>query len=531
MVDDRRIALGIARDHFAADVAAHVEGVAAEAADQGHDRARRRREHVEGVVALQAVDLDRLDVGEADRHAGAEDAVTGHDEGIGELGAQRDDRVEAGAAVDIERCIDIVLDPVVTVAGIELDLVLLRGGEGAHDEGVVAVLTFEAQISLVRVDLEGVVAGAAIDHGRDRDAAGQVAAEGQLRRLEDILGEETVGGVARGREDLADLEEVVTLAPIDGHLSRVVVEGEPIVALAAFDDDAPVDAHVVVDPLDHGIRRIGPVGVRVDERHEVPPQQELIRGVGAEDGQSIDATVGIAGIRDVDAVGRSAAQLDADGVAVLAAVDVERVGGGSGLAGERGQTIDIDRIRPVLAIDLGLAGQLADGDVEGVVARAEPDGRRRGPHPPAQDEVIAPAEAGQCQRRGGDGGAEQGQGIVARAEIHVDRVRRDGRALDRRPAIQGRIDDGVVAGSRGQAEPVPGRQRACEGDPVGAIAEGDGNRAGLQIEGVGDGLAGEAVIREDVGTRAGGHSEGAGDPVGSDEGQRVGPIAEIDREG
>ena len=34
-----------------------------------------------------------------------------------------------------------------------------------------------------------------------------------------------------------------------------------------------------------------------------------------------------------------------------------------------------------------------------------------------------------------------------------------------------------------------------------------------------------------VDTRAGGHSEGAGDPVGSDEGERVGPIAEIDREG
>ena len=176
VVDDRRVALGVARHDLAADIAGDVERVAAQAADQGGDDARRRGEDVEGVVALQAVDLHCLDVAEADRQAGTVDAVAGHDEGVGEFGAERDDLVEARTAVDLERRVDVVLDPVVAGAGIELDLVVLRVGsgqrEGAHDEGVVAVLAFEAQVRLVRVDLEGVVAGAAVDHRRQRDAAG-----------------------------------------------------------------------------------------------------------------------------------------------------------------------------------------------------------------------------------------------------------------------------------------------------------------------------------------------------------------------
>ena len=368
MIDDRRVALGVARDDLAADVAGHVEGVAAEAADQRGDDARRRGEHVEGVVALQAVDLDRLDVGEADRQAGAEDAVARHHEGVGELGAERDDLIEAGAAIDVERRVDVVLDPVVAGAGIELDLVLGCGGEGAHDEDVVAVLALETQVRLVRVDLEGVVAETAVDHRRDRDAAGQVAAEGQLRRLERVLHQQPVGDVTRRREDLADLEEVVALAAVDGHQRGVVVHREAVVTLPAFDDDAPVDAHVVVDPLDDGIHRVGAVGIRMDERDEVPAHQELVGGIGAEDRQGVDATVGIAGIRHVDAVGRGAGELDADRVRVLAAVDVERVGGAAGPAGERGQAIDVDRVGAVLAEDLRVAGDLADGEVEPVVA-------------------------------------------------------------------------------------------------------------------------------------------------------------------
>ncbi|GAA0248807.1 hypothetical protein GCM10008965_16550 [Methylorubrum aminovorans] len=93
-----------------------------------------------------------------------------------------------------------------------------------------------------------------------------------MRGDEDVLAEQAVGRVAQAREDLSDLEEIVALAAVDGHQRRGVVHREAVVALAALDDDAPVDAHVVVDPLDDRARRVGAVGVRMDERHEVAPQ-------------------------------------------------------------------------------------------------------------------------------------------------------------------------------------------------------------------------------------------------------------------
>ena len=57
--------------------------------------AERRAEDEELVVALQAIDLDHLDVVVADVDAGAEDAVLGDDDVVGELGAEDDDLVEA----------------------------------------------------------------------------------------------------------------------------------------------------------------------------------------------------------------------------------------------------------------------------------------------------------------------------------------------------------------------------------------------------------------------------------------------------
>ena len=141
-------------------------------------------EDVEGVVALEAVDLERfLGVGQFYRQPGAEDAGVGHHEGVVLLGAERHHPVEAGAAVDVDRGVDVVLDEVIAVAAVDLDLGAVAEREGADDEGVVAGLAFRAQVGLVGIDLEEVVAGAAIDDGRIADAARQVA-EGRLDRVE-----------------------------------------------------------------------------------------------------------------------------------------------------------------------------------------------------------------------------------------------------------------------------------------------------------------------------------------------------------
>ena len=123
---------------------------------------------------------------------------------VGELGAEDDDLVEAVAAVDRDRGVDVVLDLVLAAAGPDVglgrgreatrqsrhgDLVghvaphdlarrvvhaegarAVAGGlgerEGADDEQVVVVVALEPQLRLVRVDDEGVVAGAARDEQR-----------------------------------------------------------------------------------------------------------------------------------------------------------------------------------------------------------------------------------------------------------------------------------------------------------------------------------------------------------------------------
>ena len=125
--------------------------------------------------------------------AGAEDRLRGDDDVVGELGAEDDDLVEAVAAVDRDRRVDVVLDLVLAAAGADVGLgarsrsrssvaacaiwfaasrqtiwqvgsftpsgagaVAGRLGEreGADDEEVVVVVALEPQRRLVRVDGE-----------------------------------------------------------------------------------------------------------------------------------------------------------------------------------------------------------------------------------------------------------------------------------------------------------------------------------------------------------------------------------------
>ena len=126
---------------------------------------------------FQAVDLDDLDVVVADVRPAAEDPVPGDDEVVRELGAEDHDLVEAGAAVDRDRGVDVVLDLVVPLARLDLGLLLGRGsaggqrrghpvgqldrafgvrlgqGERADDELVVPGVAFQPQLGLVAVDV------------------------------------------------------------------------------------------------------------------------------------------------------------------------------------------------------------------------------------------------------------------------------------------------------------------------------------------------------------------------------------------
>ncbi|TIX24576.1 MAG: hypothetical protein E5V35_17775, partial [Mesorhizobium sp.] len=63
----------------------------------------------EFVVAFKPVDLDHFDRGVADVEAGAEDTLVGDGEIVGEFRAEDNQLVKAGAAVDRDRRVDVVL--------------------------------------------------------------------------------------------------------------------------------------------------------------------------------------------------------------------------------------------------------------------------------------------------------------------------------------------------------------------------------------------------------------------------------------
>ncbi len=129
--------------------------------------------------------------------------------------------------------------------------------EGAHDEAVVAVVALQAQLGLVGVDDELVVARAALRDQRGVRAGAQPAAGGGDQGREDVGRREAAfGDVALGAEDLPDLEAVVVGAAVEGDDRRRVVGEERVVAAAAVDGQAAVEGAVVVDPLDEGARLV-----------------------------------------------------------------------------------------------------------------------------------------------------------------------------------------------------------------------------------------------------------------------------------
>ena len=389
MVDRAADALELAGDDVLHDVAGDVDRVGAEAADHPVRDAERGRLDEELVVTLEAVHLDDLDRREADVEARAIDALGRDDDVVGELGAKDDELVDARAAVDGDRGVDVVLDLVVAAAGpdvegppdreaeaddrrrgvvhrVERDGVVLplvrrgrgvgvglvadavavvvpaarqrvpalagegqvlgiganavrvrvdgveagdrvgfdvdvavaapgdevrirvadrRQGEGADDEQVGVVVALQAELSLVRVDDELVVARAALGDQRGVRAWAQPAARRRDEDREDVLRQDrALRLVAPAAEDLADLERVEARPAVQADDRRRVVRVEVVVAGQAEDAQPPIETGVVVDPLDVRVRARRRVGravvavvgeVAVEERDEGGPVRVL----------------------------------------------------------------------------------------------------------------------------------------------------------------------------------------------------------------------------------------------------------------
>ena len=271
------------------------------------------------------------------------------------------------------------------------DVVL--GDESADDEGVVARLALHAQHGLVAVDVERILALAAEGRGRVADAVAQPAARNAQQfdvvavgRQVDVIvvvrhDAHVVRAVARGivvavrirAEHLAELEPVGALARIQRGDGAVVVDKEAVVVRARTDQQAPVDAAVVVDPLHHVREHRPVVGIDaglVQVGDEMFAHQEYVAGCRAIDGERVCTVVGRARILHID-----------DVLGLVAAGDVDHIRVGSGTAvevdgvahcpigaqighmarpvmarGDRRQPVDDDAVLAGLAEDARVAG-------------------------------------------------------------------------------------------------------------------------------------------------------------------------------
>ena len=113
-------AFELARHDVGGHVAGDVDAVRTQAANHAVGHAEGGGLDEELVIAFEAIDLDHFDRGVAHVQAGAEDALFGDRDVIGELCRQHHQLVEAGAAIDRDRRVDVVLHLVFPAAGADV---------------------------------------------------------------------------------------------------------------------------------------------------------------------------------------------------------------------------------------------------------------------------------------------------------------------------------------------------------------------------------------------------------------------------
>ncbi len=354
--DETAVALEVVA-HHRWRVAGHVEGVAAEPAEDLGDELLARALDEEPVVALGAVDAQQLDVDEVDVEAGAEHAVLGDHEVVAELGADHDDRVEPVTAVDVHRRVHRVLYEVRTssagdVGALALGLLRAGQGEGADLEGVLTEAAIQLQHRLVVEGHEPVVARAAVDGHRLADAVGQEA-PGRLDVGEDVVrqGDTRRIGVAilvgvdlvtAGRlVELSDLEGVVSGTAVERRHGPRVIDGEVVFAEAAVHYELFHEG--VVHPLDRRRLIDGVWRRHVQEGHE----RERSVGIGSQQELIVEDRAGR--LEDVHVARPGAAVEDRHERRRVATFELHQVGVAAFLAVEDVRALAADEGVPVVA--------------------------------------------------------------------------------------------------------------------------------------------------------------------------------------
>ncbi len=435
--------------------AGHQDLVAAQSAEDRDCHVGGRREHVEDVVALLAVQADPLDSGEGERDATAVEPVGGDDEHVVRLVADQDHQVVAPAAVHRDRGVHRVADEVGAGTGVDGGQ-RIRAGEGAHHEDVVVVAAAEGQLGAIVEDLEDVVPGVARDARLVADTPGEVTAGGG-----EVIGHRELGVADVAGEQLADPHQVAAESQVDGQLGRRVVEGHPIVPAEGVELDRG-DADGVSDLLG---RRELPRDQGGEQGHQagvgVGAQQQGVRDARAVDGHAVLAG-GV--VDDVDARVAVAPQVDGGHVGAGAAVDAQqpeqRVGGGSGRIGHR---VHGDAVDPGVAPDLG--GGTGAGDGQRVVAAAQEHLQQlRGQvvDPVGQPEPGDPGGAHGPDQVGVRAGRVQHHSVAAAVAVHGD-LTGDPGEVAAEAGRAGTEPDGVGSGTRVDA----GRQRRGAPDDEG----------------------------------------------------------------
>ena len=231
--------------HKCRRLTADVNGVVAGTAHECRLEERAGREHVDIVRTAAAIDLDGFDVGEVHNASGSGDVGIGNDERVPNRGANDDDRVDAGSAVDLHGCVLDIVVAVFAAAAKERceigDFVLVLGvlaqdEEGLEQEAIVPISAVEIQHCAVVVHLEAVVLVAAKDGERGRVSVGEIVGIDDRYSIREL--ERTVAGIGLQRNG-RDRDIVVARTHVDDGVNHRVVRQECVRARES------VDAHAI----------------------------------------------------------------------------------------------------------------------------------------------------------------------------------------------------------------------------------------------------------------------------------------------